>query len=66
MTYHPDATDTDKGKPVEIDFTPPFKRITMLPDLQKALGITFPEFDLSSQGIFCISCACYILIMLCV
>jgi len=49
VTYHPDATDTDKGKPVEIDFTPPFKRITMLPDLQKALGITFPEFDLSSQ-----------------
>ena len=50
VTYHPDATDTDKGKPVEIDFTPPFRRMTMLPDLQKAMGVTFPELDLASPG----------------
>ena len=52
MTYHPDATDDDKGKPVEIDFTPPFRRIAMLSDLQKTLGVTFPDFDLASPGIY--------------
>ena len=50
MTYHPDAADTDKGRPVEIDFTPPFRRMKMLPELQKVMGITFPELDLSSPG----------------
>ena len=50
VTYHPEATDTDKGKPVEIDFTPPFRRMKMLPELQKVMGITFPELDLSSPG----------------
>ena len=54
VTYHPDATDTDKGKPVEIDFTPPFRRSAMLPELQKVMGITFPELDLSSPGDCCL------------
>eukprot|EP00112_Aurelia_sp_Birch-Aquarium-sp1_P021156 Seg562.11 transcript_id=Seg562.11/GoldUCD/mRNA.D3Y31 product="Lysine-tRNA ligase" protein_id=Seg562.11/GoldUCD/D3Y31 len=48
VTYHPDATDSDKGKPVEIDFTPPFRRINMMKDLQKIMGVTFPEVDLST------------------
>eukprot|EP00794_Sanderia_malayensis_P019168 gene19167-21089_t len=48
ITFHPDATDSDKGKSVEIDFTPPFKRLNMMKDLEKALGISFPEMDLSS------------------
>ena len=51
ITYHPEATDNDKGKAVEIDFTPPFRRISMMKDLQKAMGVTFPEFDLSTPGI---------------
>lgn len=48
VTYHPDATDSDKGKPVEIDFTPPFKRLNMFKDLEKSLGVKFPELDFSS------------------
>ncbi|XP_065064270.1 lysine--tRNA ligase-like [Rhopilema esculentum] len=48
ITYHPEATDSDKGKAVEIDFTPPFRRLNMLKELQKALNVTFPDFDLSS------------------
>ncbi len=52
MTYHPEATDSDKGKAVEIDFTPPFKRFNMMKDLQTAMGVTFPELDLSSPGSF--------------
>ena len=50
ITYHPEATDSDKGKAVEIDFTPPFRRLNMLKELQKALNVTFPDFDLSSPG----------------
>lgn len=35
VTFHPDGPD---GKPWEVDFTPPFKRLRMFPDLEKALG----------------------------
>lgn len=43
VTYHPDATDTEKGNPVTIDFTPPFRRIRMTEELQKVLGVKFPS-----------------------
>merc|ERR1719318_820790 len=50
VVYHPDRTDTDPGQPLEVDFTPPFRRISMLEELQKVLGVTFPEFeDLGSE-----------------
>lgn len=39
LKYHPDGPD---GKEVEMDFTPPFKRIPMLPALEKALNVKFP------------------------
>ncbi|KAK5646431.1 hypothetical protein RI129_004895 [Pyrocoelia pectoralis] len=39
IKYHPDGPD---GEEVEIDFTPPFKRIPMLPTLEKALNTKFP------------------------
>ncbi|XP_023232776.1 lysine--tRNA ligase-like isoform X1 [Centruroides sculpturatus] len=42
ITYHPEGPS---GKEVEIDFTPPFKRIYMLPDLEKALGVKLPDPD---------------------
>ncbi|KAM7283204.1 lysine--tRNA ligase isoform X1 [Ixodes scapularis] len=40
VTYHPDGPD---GEAVEIDFTPPFRRVRMLPDLEKALGTPLPS-----------------------
>ncbi|XP_013785145.1 lysine--tRNA ligase-like isoform X2 [Limulus polyphemus] len=40
LTYHPDGCD---GEPVEIDFTPPFRRVKMIPDLEKALGVKLPD-----------------------
>jgi lysyl-tRNA synthetase class 2 len=40
VTYHPEGPE----KPaIEIDFTPPFKRINMLQELQKVLGVQFPD-----------------------
>ncbi|XP_076370976.1 lysine--tRNA ligase-like isoform X1 [Tachypleus tridentatus] len=40
LTYHPDGYD---GEPMEIDFTPPFRRVKMIPDLEKALGVKLPD-----------------------
>ena len=35
--------------PIEIDFTPPFRRISMVSGLEEALNIKFPSTDFSSQ-----------------
>lgn len=37
-----------KDQELEIDFTPPFKRVPMMAGLEEKLGIKFPK-DLSSQ-----------------
>merc|ERR1739838_77166 len=42
VTYHPDGPE---GEAKEIDFTPPFKRLRMFPDLEKALGTKLPSPD---------------------
>ncbi|KAM6409001.1 lysine--tRNA ligase-like [Rhynochetos jubatus] len=42
ITYHPDGQD---GQAYEIDFTPPFRRINMVSDLEKALGVKFPPTE---------------------
>lgn len=42
VTYHPDGPD---GQAYEIDFTPPFRRVSMVYDLEKAMGVTFPPPD---------------------
>lgn len=48
IKYHPDGPEGDE---VEIDFTPPFKRIPMLPALEKALNTKFPSpNDLTSDA----------------
>lgn len=39
IQYHPDGPD---GESVEIDFTPPFKRISMIPALEEELKVKFP------------------------
>ncbi|CAO2610055.1 Lysine--tRNA ligase [Lemmus lemmus] len=43
ITYHPDGPE---GQAFEIDFTPPFRRISMVEELEKALGVKLPETNL--------------------
>ncbi|XP_061360422.1 lysine--tRNA ligase [Gastrolobium bilobum] len=45
IKYHADGIDKD---PIEIDFTPPFRRIDMIEELEKMAGLSIPK-DLSSE-----------------
>jgi lysyl-tRNA synthetase class 2 len=45
IKYHAKGADKD---PIEIDFTPPFKRIPMIKGLEEALNITMPK-DLAAE-----------------
>ena len=45
VVYHPDGAD---GEAVEIDFKPPWRRISMISGLEDSLGVTFPQ-DLASE-----------------
>jgi len=48
VKYHPDGPD---GPEWDIDFTPPFKRLRMFPDLEKALGEKLPKpTELQTEG----------------
>ncbi|XP_046364645.2 lysine--tRNA ligase-like isoform X1 [Haliotis rufescens] len=40
VTFHPDGPD---GEGVEIDFTPPFRRISLCEELEKILKVKFPD-----------------------
>merc|ERR550534_332221 len=40
LSYHPDGPE---GKAYEVDYTPPFRRLDMLADLEKAIGKTLPK-----------------------
>ncbi|KAM4721794.1 lysine--tRNA ligase isoform 2-T2 [Rhinophrynus dorsalis] len=42
VSYHPEGPE---GQAVEIDFTPPFRRISMVQELEKALGKKLPPTD---------------------
>lgn len=42
ITYHPDGLE---GETVEIDFTPPFKRLSMIKTLEEVLKIKLPSAD---------------------
>ncbi|XP_011708139.1 PREDICTED: lysine--tRNA ligase isoform X2 [Wasmannia auropunctata] len=42
IEYHPDGPE---GKAYEIDFTPPFKRISMMKKLEELLQVKLPEAD---------------------
>lgn len=42
ITYHPEGPE---GPAQSIDFTPPFKRISMISGLEEALGRKFPPTD---------------------
>ncbi|KAB1273116.1 Lysine--tRNA ligase [Camelus dromedarius] len=43
VTYHPDGPE---GQACEIDFTPPFRKISMVEELEKALDMKLPETNL--------------------
>lgn len=48
VTYHPDGPE---GPAYEIDFTPPFRRISMVGELERALGVKLPGPDqFESEG----------------
>uniref|UniRef100_A0A1B0GH73 Lysine--tRNA ligase n=2 Tax=Lutzomyia longipalpis TaxID=7200 RepID=A0A1B0GH73_LUTLO len=42
VKFHPDGAD---GEEVEIDFTPPFRRISMISSLEEELKVKFPSAD---------------------
>ncbi|CAG9839031.1 unnamed protein product [Diabrotica balteata] len=46
IQYHPNGPDDDQV--VEIDFTPPFKRVSIISTLEKELNVKFPA-DLTSS-----------------
>ncbi|VVC26734.1 Hypothetical protein CINCED_3A005562 [Cinara cedri] len=51
IKYHPDGVDSNT-EAVEIDFTPPFKRIYMFPALEEALSVKLPSpTELSSSDV---------------
>lgn len=44
IKYHPDGVGVEEGgQEYEIDFTPPFRRIRMLPALEEILKVKFPS-----------------------
>lgn len=48
IKYHIDGYDKD---PVEIDFTPPFRRLNLIEDLEKETGEKFPPAtEFASEG----------------
>lgn len=48
IAYHPEGPD---GKSYEVDYTPPFRRLKMLPGLEKELGVPLPKAtELNTEG----------------
>ena len=48
VVYHPEGPDKEGW---EVDFTPPFKRISMIEELEKKLHVKFPDpSNLNTEG----------------
>lgn len=45
VTYHPDGKEDPNGRVYEIDFSTPWKRFEMIPELEKQLQVKFPPAD---------------------
>ncbi|XP_019864333.1 PREDICTED: lysine--tRNA ligase-like isoform X1 [Amphimedon queenslandica] len=43
VTYHPN--DDDPSQEFKVDFSPPFRKVKMIPELEKQLNVTFPKPD---------------------
>jgi lysyl-tRNA synthetase class 2 len=53
VKYHPCVGEQKSDKPVEIDFTPPFKRISMTGGLEEILGVKIPtDFESEETRIY--------------
>jgi len=51
INFHPDGIDSEKV--VEIDFTPPFRKIRMIPGLEEKLGLKLPtDFQSEATRVF--------------
>jgi lysyl-tRNA synthetase class II len=63
VTYHPEGPE---GPSWEVDFTPPFKRISMLKGLEERLDVKFPDSEkFDSEGWYrCISLTWNVLFVL--
>jgi len=48
IQYHAHGPDEP---PIDIDFTPPFRRISMVAGLEEALNIKFPSYDFATQEV---------------
>jgi len=48
ITYHPHGPEQPG---YDIDFTPPFKRVSMIDGIEEALKVKLPS-DLASEGFF--------------
>lgn len=63
IQYHP--VEGDPEKVFEIDFTPPFKRVYMIPELENKLGINFPSpAEFHTPGFYAcasVQCICVII-----
>jgi len=48
VKYHPEGPD---GPEWDIDFSPPFKRVSMIEELERKLGVKFPDpQNLQTEG----------------
>jgi lysyl-tRNA synthetase class 2 len=58
VTFHPDAVDADNlGKTYNVDFTPPFKRLSMVGELEKVFNTKLPPpSELGTKGILKSEC----------
>lgn len=55
IKYHPSGADAEESPEFEIDFSPPFRRIKMIPALEEILGVKFPnpiDFDTVAANSF--------------
>jgi len=49
VSYHPEGPD---GEVYEVDYSPPFARFKMLPDLEKEIGMKLPAAtELHTEGL---------------
>lgn len=59
IPYHPNGPDTEPA--LEVDFTPPFKRVHIYDDLEVKLGVKLPAPDtLHTEGEFPVLGACFL------
>ena len=68
VQYHP--AEDNPSKVFEVNFTPPFRRVSMVEELEKQLGVTFPpattfdspgEIKLEYMYMYAAHCTCSVM-----